>query len=199
MRVPIPDLKEQDRVVSELPKLAAAVVRSEVDGEPSYDVAETGAAQAVRGTAKQTTHVARGATAGASRTTRQARKRPGVATAERHRVKGADASTESLPISRYDELTAEEILAKLAELSQTDLAQVHAYERTHDNRSTVLTRIDALRDDEPWPGYDELTVEEIRTAIGDDDDRARAVRRYERAHKNRAGVMDAADRELANA
>ena len=65
--------------------------------------------------------------------------------------------------------------------------------------SGVLTRIDALTGDEPWSGYDELTVEEIRAAVGDDDQRASAVRRYERAHKNRAGVLSAVERELANA
>ena len=32
-----------------------------------------------------------------------------------------------------------------------------------------------------------------------DDDRAQQIRTYERAHKNRAGVMKAAERELANA
>ena len=63
-----------------------------------------------------------------------------------------------------DELTAEDIIGKLAAISQIELAKVAAYERKNDNRSTVLTRISALQGDEPWPGYDELTVDEIRTA-----------------------------------
>jgi hypothetical protein len=42
-------------------------------------------------------------------------------------------------------------------------------------------------------------VEEIVAAVGGDDQRASAVRSYERAHKNRAGVLTAVDRELANA
>ena len=123
---------------------------------------------------------------------------PGVARAE-GQVKGALASAEDLAIAGYDELTAEEISGKLAGLSQIELAKVAAYERKHDDRSTVLTRISALQGDEPWPGYDELTVDEIRAAIGDDEDRASDVRRYERAHKNRAGVISAAERELASA
>jgi hypothetical protein len=90
-------------------------------------------------------------------------------------------------------------VAKLAELSQIDLAKVKAYERKKDNRSTVLARIDALQGAEPWPGYDELTVEEIRAAVGDDDERASSVRSYERAHKNRAGVLNAVEREPVNA
>jgi ferritin-like metal-binding protein YciE len=169
-----------DLVVAELPKLARAVVRAEVDDRPSYDVTETGAADAVR----ETTRVARRATAAAKRPARQARKTP---------------AADELPIARYDELTAEEIGGKLAELSQVELSKVDAYERKHDNRSTVLTRVSALQGDEPWAGYDELTVDEIRAAVGDDDERASAVRSYERAHKNRAGVLTAVERELASA
>ena len=61
----------------------------------------------------------------------------------------------------------------------------------------MLSRISSLRGDEPWPGYDELGVQEIRIALDDaDDDRVAGVRRYERAHKNRTGVLNAAEREL---
>ena len=187
-----------DRVIAELPKLARAVVRSEVDGKPSYDLAETGAADAVRETATAVTKAARSATGDARRTARQARKVPGVARAE-GQVKGAVASADDLAIPGYDELTAEDITGKLAAISQIELAKVAAYERKHDNRSTVLTRISALQGDEPWPGYDELTVDEIRTAVSGDDERASDVRRYERAHKNRAGVNSAVERDLANA
>jgi ferritin-like metal-binding protein YciE len=264
-------------VVAELPKLARAVVRSEVDGRPSYDVAKTAAADAVREAASET-RVARSATAAAVRPARQARKAPAAAQALTTRegaTAGPKRSTQSarrarpaaraaaarggaappgadeLPISGYDERTAEEIGAKLADLSQTELARVGAYERAHDNRSTVLTRIEALQGDEPWsgydrltveeigakltelsqtelakvdayerkhnnrstvltrisalqgdepwPGYDDLTVDEIRAGVGDDDERASAVRSYERAHKNRAGVLTAVEREHANA
>jgi ferritin-like metal-binding protein YciE len=178
-----------DFVVAELPKLARAVVRSEVDGRPSYDVAKTGAADAVRETATEAKRVARGATAGAKRPSRRTRKAP----------QAAAVAADELPIARYDELTVDEIGGKLAELSQVELAKVDQYERKHDNRSTVLTRVSALRGDEPWSGYDELTVDEIRAAVGDDDDRASAVRRYERAHKNRAGVLTAVERELVSA
>ena len=57
------------------------------------------------------------------------------------------------------------------ELSQVDLAKVAVYERKNDNRSTVLDRISPLQGDEPWPGYDELNVEEVRAALGDDEQR----------------------------
>jgi ferritin-like metal-binding protein YciE len=51
---------------------------------------------------------------------------------------------------------------------------------------------------EPWRGYDKATVEDIRKRLERaDDNLARTVRRYERAHKDRAGVIEATDRELA--
>jgi ferritin-like metal-binding protein YciE len=177
-----------ERVERELPKLAAAVVGAEVKGQPSYDIAKTGAADAVRAAGTQ-----------AKRSARQARKVPGVARAE-GRIKGAAASAEDLPIARYDELTADEIAGRLAELSQIDLAKVEAYERKREGRTTILSRIDSLRGEEPWPGYDELTVEAIRTALTDaDDELTKRVRAYERTHKNRAGVLSATERELASA
>ena len=43
-----------ERIRGELPALAQAVARAEVDGSPSYDVSETGAAEAVREAAQET-------------------------------------------------------------------------------------------------------------------------------------------------
>ncbi|MGZ6590203.1 MAG: hypothetical protein ACXVHX_38940, partial [Solirubrobacteraceae bacterium] len=86
------------------------------------------------------------------------------------------------------------------ELSQIDLAKVDSYERKNDNRATVLSRITALRREEPWPGYDELTVAEIEAVIGEgDEQRAKDVVAYERSHKNRAGVLKSAQRETDSA
>ena len=70
---------------------------------------------------------------------------------------------------------------------------MRSYERRTDNRTTILARIETLRAYEPWAGYDEQTVDEIRTALGKADDATtKAARDYERAHKNRAGVLEAA-------
>jgi ferritin-like metal-binding protein YciE len=176
------------RVLREIPKLTDAVVAADVHGESTYRVADTGAGEAVRAAGTQ-----------AKRTARQARKVPGVARAE-GQVKGAVASEEDLTIARYDALTAEEIVGRLSNLSQIELAKVAAYERRHQSRSTILGRVDALQGDEPWPGYDELTADEVRAVLAEgDDDRAREVRAYERAHKNRAGVLKATERETATA
>jgi ferritin-like metal-binding protein YciE len=107
---------------------------------------------------------------------------------------------DDLAIARYDSLTADEITARLAGLSQVDLAKVAAYERRNQKRATVLDRISSLRGGEPWPGYDELTAAEVQAVLSEgDDDRAKQVRSYERAHKNRASVLKATERELSNA
>ena len=151
-----------------------------------------------RAAGETTKRAARKTTAATKSTARQARKVPGVARAEGE-VKGAVASEDDLAIARYDALTAEEIAGRLSGLSQIDLAKVDAYERKNQNRTTILTRIDSLRGDEPWPGYDELTAAEVQAVLAEgDEDRAKQVRSYERAHKNRAGVLKAAEREHSN-
>jgi ferritin-like metal-binding protein YciE len=180
--------KMLDRLLEEIPRLTGAVARAEFDGEGSYDVTETGAADAARKGART-----------AKRTARQARKVPGVARAE-GTVKGAVASASDLAISNYDSLSVDEVQDKLAELSQVDLAKVNAYERKNQNRSTITSRIDSLQGDEPWPGYDELSVDEVRAVLSEGDDgRVKDVRAYERKHKARAGVIQATERELNNA
>jgi ferritin-like metal-binding protein YciE len=188
-----------ERVLKEIPKLTTAVVRADIRGNSSYDVTTTGAADAVREAGNVARETTRKAVSTAKRTTRQARKVPGVAQAE-GQIKGAVASEEDLPIRNYDELTADDIVAKLADLSQIDLAKVDSYERKNQNRTTVLSRITSLRGDEPWPGYDELNASDVISAINDaDDDRVQQVRNYERAHKNRVSVLKATERELASA
>jgi ferritin-like metal-binding protein YciE len=187
------------RITRELPKLTDAVVRADVKGEHSFDVTETGAADAVRATGQKAASTARKTTATAKRQSRQARKVPRVARAE-GAAKGAVASEGDLAIARYDALTVEEINGRLASLSQIDLAKVAAYERKRQNRTTVLERISTLQADEPWAGYDELTVSEVQAVLGEGDEtRIKKVRSYERAHKNRAGVLEAAERERSNA
>ena len=197
-----------ERIRGELPALAQAVARAEVEGSPSYDVSTTGAAEAVRETAQDAGETVRDTAQDAQETvrdtaqrarraSRQARRVPGVAQAE-GAVKGAAASAEDLPIAAYDTRTAEEIVKRLPGLSQVDLAKVEAYERRMQDRSTVLERITALRGDEPWPGYDEMTAANVVERLRDgDDETAHRVRDYEREHKGRTSVLRAAERELA--
>jgi hypothetical protein len=124
---------------------------------------------------------------------------PGVARAE-GQIKGAVASEGDLAIAGYDKLTAAEIVDKLSELSQVELAKVDSYERRTQDRATILNKISALRGDEPWPGYDELSVAEIRSAlVNGQAENAGAVRAYERSHKHRVGVIQASERETVRA
>ena len=188
-----------ERIMREIPKLTDAVVGAEIEGDPSYDITKTGAADAAREVARDVKDTVRETETAAKRTARQARKIPGVAQVE-GQLKGVVASEEDLAIARYDSLTAEEIVSKLPDLSQIELAKIDSYERKNDNRTTVLSRITALRRAEPWPGYDELTVAEIEAVLGEgDEQRMKDVVAYERAHKNRAGVINAVRRETANA
>src|SRR4029077_20558869 len=107
----------------EIPKLTEAVVRSEIRGNPSYDLSKTGAADAARSGAQSVKGAARDASSSAKRTARKARKVPGVAQVE-GQVKGALASEGDLAITGYGKLTAAEIVEKLAHLSQVDLAVI---------------------------------------------------------------------------
>jgi rubrerythrin len=187
------------RVLREIPKLTDAVVRADVKGKPSYDVTTTGAADTLSEAGEATKKAARTTTAATKRTARQARKLPGVAQAE-GQIKGALAAEGDLAIARYDALTADEITGKLSGLSQIDLAKIDSYERKNQNRSTVLSRITALRGNEPWAGYDQLTAAEVQAVLSEgDEERAKQVHSYERAHKNRAGVLKAAQREHSTA
>jgi ferritin-like metal-binding protein YciE len=177
-----------DRLLEQIPGLTDAVARAAFDGDGAYQVTETGAADTLREVGGK-----------AKRTARQARKVPGVSRAE-GTVKGVVASEADLAIPNYDSLSADEVQSKLSELSQVELAKVDAYERKNQNRSTVTSRIDSLQGDEPWPGYDELGVEEIRSALSEADEQAvKDARAYERRHKNRAGVLQATERQLSNA
>jgi len=185
-----------DRILKEIPKLTEAVVRADVRGNGSYDVARTGAADAGRSAARRTRGTAR---KGAAKAARTARRAPG-GTRATGAAKGAVARERDLPIARYDSFGADEVTRRLPELSQADLATIEAYERRKQNRTTVLERITVLRVSEPFPGYDELNVDELQKRLsGADERRAKAVRDYERAHKNRASVIEATERQLANA
>ena len=186
------------RVKGEIPKLTDRVVAAEIHGDPSFELTETGAADAAREVQDAGGDAARNAAAAGRRTARQARKVPGVAQAE-GRAKGVLAGEDDLAIANYDALTADDITSRLPELSQVDLAKVDSYERRHQNRSLVLSRLSTLSDAEPWAGYDELTADDVQAALREaEDDLVSRVRSYERSHKDRAGVLRATEQRSAN-
>jgi ferritin-like metal-binding protein YciE len=142
--------KMLERLVREIPKLTEAVVRADVNGEPSYDVTATGAADTVREASKPAKNAVSKTTAVAKRPARQVRKPAAGARAERQR-NGAVAANDDLAIPGYETLTAEQITGRLTGLSQSELAKIDAYERTHRNRTTILGRIGTLRGNERSP------------------------------------------------
>jgi ferritin-like metal-binding protein YciE len=206
-----------DRLLNEeIPKLTDAVARAEIQGRPSFDAATTGVADAARSAAgaagetaaKTTRRATRAAAGGRSRSasggsSSRSRSRTASGSSSRSgssrgsRGSAAAAAAEA-PIAGYDDLNATELIQRLSGLSQEQLAAVAAYERAHDDRSTVLERVDALTEDQPWAGYDDQDVEQVRAALRDaDEDTVRRVREYERRHKDRTGVLEATERAAA--
>jgi hypothetical protein len=112
---------------------------------------------------------------------------------------GNGARSDRLPVTRYDALATEEVLAHLGDLGPAELAKLGDYERAHQHRAAVLAHIDARLDNEPWPGYDTLDVTGVRAGLdGAGRDRLATVLAYERAHRNRAGVLLAAQQRPAD-
>ena len=56
----------------------------------------------------------------------------------------------------------------------------------------MLAGIEARLGHEPWPGYDELDVTGVRSGLDEGRQRPDTVLAYERAHKNRAEILLAA-------
>jgi hypothetical protein len=205
--LPTQFLEASTRAITASADLYTDVLRSQADATASLLEAYLAVGRQAVGTGRETVEVAEEATTkvarGTARATRRATKRTAGATrraagaartAAKAPAKAAEAVVEA-PIGGYDDLTAEQLVAKLPELSQVELAQVAAYEQAHDARSTVLERVAALTGPEPVPGYDELTADDAQKVVtGGDAELAAAVRDYERRHKGRTSVIDAAAR-----
>jgi len=126
-----------------------------------------------------------------------ARRIPGVAQAE-GAITGAFATEGDLPIADYDKQSAEDIASRLKGFSQRELRLIDAYERKRENRATITDRVGKLLGEQPWAGYDEQDVDAVAAKLDTvDSDTARDVKRYERDRKDRAGVIQAADKRLA--
>ena len=99
------------------------------------------------------------------------------------------------PIADYDELNAGQIVARLSQLTQDQLAAALAYERAHRNRRAIVEKAEQLTATPPWKGYDEdseeAIIERLTGAL------AGAVRDYESRHRRRVTVLEAAQRELS--
>jgi hypothetical protein len=187
-----------DRLDDAVPALVTAALAT-AGGRSSYRAAVATATARVRGAAGNlgadaghAQHELRDAVADLLR---RARRVPGVTRAETAvgELAAVPAAPEDLPIPEYRKLTVAQIIERLPALTQAELATVHGFETAHANRSGVLNKIQSLREDEPWPGYDTMTVEEIRDRLADaKPGDARAAREYERRHQNRADLLGGA-------
>ena len=126
------------------------------------------------------------------------RKRPSHADATGDEASSPDAA--EAPFPGYDKLDYRELSAQLPELSQVELAAVESYERSHKERKKVLDKLRYMRSNEPLPGYDALSPEQIAEELaGADTQTVKAVRDYERKFGDRPEVMEAAARVLPTA
>jgi hypothetical protein len=208
--VPFADLLETStRVISASAELYTEVLRTQADaarelieayaglgGQAVTTTAQTSerAEEAVAEVARGTGQAARRATRRTASATRTAARRTRRAAKAATPANAAKAALEA-PIAGYDDLTAEDVVAKLPEQPQATLALVAAYEQANQKRATVLERVAALTGPEPAPGYDGLTADEAQKLVtAGDAALAAAVRDYERRHKGRASVLDAAER-----
>jgi ferritin-like metal-binding protein YciE len=215
-----------ERVLSELPKLADAVVQADVNGEHAFDVTTTGAAETARNAGKATRDDTRkpasgGRTARRGRGSRasqpDARRKPA---ARRAAKKPADAQAgaarrDDLAIPGYDTLTAAQIVGRLASLSPRDRATIETHERQHKDRTTILNRIASLRPEQPTvaperpraadqgPGADDGQRAAGAGGAGADDDQQAAGTqgsgRPDPVHTTSGEPRTAADREPAEA
>lgn len=172
---------ESDDVMSDcmgaLDRLADAVITGEVGGERTYQAGRVGAVQMLRLPQLRET---------------MSRLRDEAADALRSARRGAMRLEARAIIPEYENLSPEEIRQRLDRLSQAELSTIEAYERTTHNRAEVLEAVQELRRREPWPGYDEMNVSQIRSRMREaDPERVRAVLDYERGHKNRSSVLNA--------
>jgi ferritin-like metal-binding protein YciE len=143
------------RVLREIPRLTDAVVGADVEGHGSYDVASTGAAEAVKRTVTQAPvdqdELAisgyDGLTVAEIAGRLDALSQADLAKVDAYERRHQDRTgiTERIaklrgdePWAGYDELTAAEIKAVLAEGDEERGARVRAYEREHKNRAGVL-------------------------------------------------------------
>jgi hypothetical protein len=168
---------QEERMLEQLrahiPKLAAAVVQARAGGRPSFDWETTGAADTARKTARSAQRKA--------------------TTARRPRAKKPEP-----PLTDYEKLNAAEAVSKLPDLTQEQLAEVIAWERATRKRATVIERAQSLQENEPFPGYDDLSAREIAQRVRDADEAtAQKVRDYEGRHQRRVEVLEAASRQLS--
>jgi hypothetical protein len=100
-----------------------------------------------------------------------------------------------LPFPGFDRLNEKHLIADLSKHSQTELAAIDTYERSHKKRQVVFDKLRYLQGSEPIENYDALGVTEILAAIeGADLATLEKTRAYERKFQRRPDVLEGVDR-----
>jgi ferritin-like metal-binding protein YciE len=188
-----------DHVLDAIPSLTSWELDAELRGKAAAAITENGATGAARSSDKPRRKAATRAKRGAKARVPQSR---AVARAAKRsaRSKPASAAETGLPIANYQVLSADEIVPKLDALSQLDLARIESYEREHENRPPILSRVLSLRSGQTTPGYHETGVGEIKAAQRlDGADQAPRRPRFDGVHEQRQSDLDATDKELTRA
>jgi ferritin-like metal-binding protein YciE len=160
------------RLLDELPRLTDGVVDSEIRGEDSFGLFETGAADKSRAAARAT-------------------KRTAKRTAKRARTSAKRAGTSAKRTSTSAKRTA----GRTARSAARSAGRTTGVTQRRPVAAQGGSSSESAR--EPWRGYDELNVGEVREALDQaSEQRARRVHSYEKAHKDRTGVVEKAEHEL---
>ena len=91
-------------------------------------------------------------------------------------IEAISSGNGSFPIENYDELSVDEVVQQLGDLSAEELDQVHVYEQLNKNRETLVHEIERKMSF-PIEGYDGLDVDESSAQL---DGRAVAALRQSR-------------------
>ena len=95
------------------------------------------------------------------------------------------------PVAGYDKLKAKDIVASMSSRSQVELASIESYERAHEARDPVFDKLRWMRQKEPLPGYDAMSVDEVIAAMEPADlATLKRVRSYERKFGARRDVIN---------
>jgi hypothetical protein len=106
--------------------------------------------------------------------------------------------TDKEPVAGYDGLNVKEAVASLSSRSQVELTAIESHERSHEGREAVFNKLRWMRQKEPFPGYDAMSIDEVVDALKTADlATIKRVRGYERKFGARRDVLDAVARAYA--
>lgn len=116
-------------------------------------------------------------------------------------TKSIGEAKEPLPVEDYDDLSAEQIPARLEGLDRDELKRLRDHEASGLARKTILQQIDEkielTEEALPIDGYEDMPADEI---VGEldrlDDVELREIRKFEEKHDARKSVLQAIDRKL---